>query len=209
MTTRLRITIADDHPVCRYAVRDYLSRSPDLQVVAELARGADLETVVVQHCPDLLILDLHMEPGFDPAAAVPRLRQRHPELKVVVFSARDQAAWVRAMLEARVDGYVHKSEPLEVLLQAVRAATRGDHYFSHHLLQRVADGYWHNQTLAPHERQLLQALANGRTLREAAIELLHVSERTARDYLAEAMHKLEARSRVEVVVKALRLGLIE
>lgn len=203
------IVLADDHPLIRHAVRDFLTRSPGLKVVAEVGQGKELENIVQKHRPDLLILDLVMEEGFDPVKAVHRLREILPSLKILILSAHEETTWVLRMVEARVDGYVLKTEAKHALLQAVRSVMAGEPWYSQRLMRILATGYWHSEALEPHERLLIQGLANGKTLREIAAETLIVSERTAYDYLASATEKLDARSRAEAVAKAMRQKVIE
>lgn len=209
MKEKTKIVLADDHPLVRQAVRDYLEQLHDFAVVAEVGRGAELEAVVREHRPDLLLLDLTMEEGFDPAETVIRLREIHPPLKVLVLSARDETTWVLRMLEAKADGYIIKTEPPHLLTQALRAVMAGEPWFSQRLTQSLAAGYWHSEALEPHERRLLQALADGKTLREIAPQILMVSERRAYDYLSSAMEKLDAHSRSEAVATAMRQKVIE
>lgn len=209
MKQKTKIVLADDHPLVRQGVRDYLSQSSDFSVVAEVSRGADLEAVVREHRPDLLLLDLSMEAGFDPAETVIRLREIQPSLKVLVLSAHDETTWALRMLEAKADGYIIKTESPHLLNEAVRAVMAGGPWFSQRLMQSLASGYWHSQALEPHERRLLQGLADGKTLRDIASETLMVSERSAYDYLSNAMEKLRAHSRAEAVAKAMRQKVIE
>jgi len=204
----LRLVVADDHPLVSRAIREYLERSPDVQVVASVGRCADLDAVVEKHRPDLLLLDLGMEPGCSPTATIRRLRTVHPALKILIFSAHSETYWVQEMIEARVDGYVHKSERLSVLVEAVRRVAAGQVWFSHDLLNALVANYDRGRILDERERVLLQAIADGEDL-VALSANLHISTRTAERYLARAIEKLGAHSRVEAVAVALRHGVIQ
>ena len=204
----IRIVVAEDHPIFSQAVRDYLSGEPDFQVVALVGQGAGLDAVIVRHRPDLLLLDLQMEPGFDPIQAIHRLREACPSLKILILSAHDEATWVSAMLMARVDGYVHKSETLETLVQVIRKVTIGEVWFSHRLFNAFASEYYRDGVLAPRERMALQTIADGRRLANLASEL-RVSERTVEGYLHNARGKLGVQTRTEAVAVAMRQGVIE
>jgi DNA-binding NarL/FixJ family response regulator len=204
----LRLAMADDHPVVSHAIQEYLDRDPDIAVVA-IANGYEaLDAVVREHRPDLVLLDISMEPGWSPTATIHHLRQIHPSLKVMIYSAHDEAYWVLRMMEARVDGYVHKTEPLPVLLEAIRRAAAGEVWFSHHLLNTLAAQYDQQYVLEEQERVLLQAIADGENLNALSVSL-HISKRTAERHLSRALEKLGADSRVEAVATALRLGMIE
>jgi DNA-binding NarL/FixJ family response regulator len=204
----LRLVLADDHPLISHAIREYLHRSPDIHVVAVVERCADLDGVIREHHPDMLLLDLSMEPGCSPTSTIRRLRRIQPALKIVVLSAHGEVYWVLEMLEARVDGYIHKTEPLPVLAEAVRRVAAGEVWFSHHLLNALAAEYDRRQVLDEHERVLLQAIADGKDLTTLSANL-HVSRRTAERYLASVIKKLGVGSRLEAVTLALRQGVIE
>ena len=204
----LRLVLADDHPLVSHAIQEYLQRSPDIRVVAVVDRCADLDGVIQEHRPDMVLLDLSMEPGCSPTAAIRRLRKIQPSLKILILSAHDEVCWVLEMMEAKVEGYVHKTEPLPILVQAIRRIAAGEVWFSHHLLNALAAEYDHQQALDERERVLLQAIANGKDLTILSANL-HVSRRTAERYLARAIEKLGVRSKLEAVAVALRRGMIQ
>jgi len=205
----IRIVLADDHPAILDAVRRYLEPLPDLDVVAVVDQGATLETVVREHRPDLLILDLEMEQGFSPANMVPRLGEIHPALKVLVFSAHDEPETVREMFRAGAEGYAHKVESMDNLVRAIRSVAAGDFWLSDRLTQCLVEGYWlGDKALPEYEVAVLQSIADDKSLSEIAEEL-HVVERTVRRYLYEAMARLGTRTRSAAVAEALRRGLIK
>jgi two-component system response regulator DesR len=204
-----RIVLADDHPAILEALERQLESLPDLQVVAAVSQGADLESAVREHGPDLLILDLEMEPGFNPAEVMPRLQEIHPRLKVLVFSAHDEPGTVREMLQAGADGYAHKVEPMDALVRAIQTVAGGEFWLSKRLAEALVEGYWlTDQALPAHERAVLQGVADGETMPQIATQLA-VAERTARRYLYDAMARLNACTRTAAVAEALRKGLIE
>jgi len=205
----IRIVLADDHPAILDAIRQLLEPMPDLEVVAAVDQGATLETVVREHRPDLLVMDLEMEQGFNPADMVPRLRAIHPDLKVLVFSAHDEPETVREMLRAGADGYAHKVEAMDNLVRAIRSVATGDSWLSDRLTQSLVEGYWlRDMALPEYEVAVLQSIADDKSLSEIAEEL-HVVERTVRRYLYEAMARLNTRTRSAAVAEALRRGLIK
>ena len=204
----LRLVLADDHPIVSHAIQEYLDRTPDIEVVAIVDCYAGLDAVVRKHRPDLLLLDISMEPGYSPTTTIHHLRQIHPPLKVLIFSAHDEACWVLRMMEARVNAYVHKTEPLPILLRAIRRVAAGEVWFSHHLLNNLAAEYDQQYVLEEQERILLQAIADGENLNTLSASL-HISKRTAERHLAKVLEKLGADSRVEAVAAALRQNMIE
>jgi DNA-binding NarL/FixJ family response regulator len=176
--------------------------------VAVVERCADLESVIRDHHPDMLLLDISMDPGWSPTSAIRRLRKIKPALKIVVLSAHGEAYWVLEMLEASVDGYIHKTESLSTVAQAIRKVAAGEVWFSHHLLNALVAEYEQRQVLDERERLLLQALANGEDISTLAATL-DVSTRTAHRCLSSVIKKLGVSSRLEAVTLALRRGVIE
>ena len=204
------IVLADDHPVIRQAVRQALESVPSLRVVAEADSGGKLEDIIREHRPHLLILDLEMEPAFDPVRAIELLREIHPKLKVIIFSVHNESHTVMKMMATKANGYAYKGEPLTELLAAIRAVANGATWYSPGLLQDLATEYWQDPEvmLEEHERLVLQHIADGMAVRAIAARLL-VSERSVHHYLSTAMQKLDAQTRTQAVAKALRRRLIE
>jgi len=203
-----RIIIVDDHPMVRRGVRDYLNHAPDIKVVADLEEATDLEVALQEHRPDLLLLDLIMDPGFDPLKTVKWLQRAYPDLKIVILSAHDEARWLKLMMDAGVPGYIHKTENPPVLLEGIRKVMDGGQWYSHRLLQAFADEYGGASALNPHEQLVLQKIADGKGTKDVAGEM-SLSERTIRGYVSSAMQKLGVHSRAGAVAEALRRGLIE
>ena len=203
-----RIVAADAHPLVLNGIQGRLDRTPDLRVVATAAQYEDLDQAIVEHAPDLLLLDLEFDFGRDPIQAIDELRRVYPGLKIVVLSALDEPRWVVGTLRSGIDGYVHKREPPDVLEQAIRQVADGKAWFSQRLLNVLAREFQQSTELGSHERMVIQTLADGKDLRSLTGRL-GVSYRTLRRYLADAMEKLGAQTRGEAVANAFRQGLIE
>lgn len=204
---KIRVVIVDDHPYVRNGIRKCLSGTSDFQVLAELDSSVGLEDALREHRPDLLLLDLSMEEGFEPVATVQRLQGAFPDLKIVILSAHDEPRWVRMMHDTGVSGFVHKTEPPSNLLEALRSVMEGERWFSRGLLQVMVDHYFHSAALDATETYILQGIADGKTTDEIAGEM-NISDRTVREYLQHALEKLEVQSRAEAVAEAIRRGLI-
>jgi DNA-binding NarL/FixJ family response regulator len=208
---RTRILLAEDHTSVRQAFIDYLERIPEFQIVAQVERGADLSKTVSQHRPDLLLLDLQMERGFNPTQAVPRLREIQPNLKVLVLTAVSHPRQVIAMMDAGADGYVHKSERLPTLVSAIRSVMAGDIWLSDSLGQLLVEGGWVRDLrgrLDQREIHILENLAAGKTINAIALDLT-INERRVYEILAEIREKLGAQSNSQAVALAVRMGLID
>ena len=207
MTQPIRVLLADDHPLVRAGLRATLAAAPDLELVAEAATADEVQQACRQHRPDVVLLDLAM-PGPPPAATVARLREDAPALRVIILTAHDEEAYVRALLALGVAGYVLKDEAPEALVQAIRSVMQGGSWFSSAVIRRLAQPDLPATAageLTARERQLLGLLAQGWHNARIADEL-HLSEQTVRNYVSRLYAKLGVRSRAEVMAWLLDHG---
>lgn len=206
----LRVLLADDHEMLRLALRHALATLGEGTVWLEAADAAEVERWA-QDDPDLALLDLHM-PGSDGVAWIGGLRSRFPALPIIVVSAEESPALVRALIDRGVAGFIPKSDSAAVVLQAVRLVLSGGTYAPLRLLggderARAAGGeYGAAQTQATHgltQRQLdvLALLARGLPNKLIAREL-DLSEGTVKVHLLAIFRALAVRNRTEAVVAA-------
>ena len=136
-TTVIRVLIADDHPVVREGINRLLSTAEDIAVVGMASTAeACIEEVLTQQ-PDLLLLDMAM-PDMDGLEVIARLRESHPNVRVLVFSGYADDAFVFGALDAGAAGYLLKEEMPGQITHAVRAALRGEVILSDTIAQKVA-----------------------------------------------------------------------
>ena len=200
--------LADDHVVVRSGLRMLLESDPGLDVVGECGdvQGA-LEAVEGQR-PDVLVLDLHM-PGESSLAAIPRLRELHPETHVIVLTAQRDPSFAAEALRLGASGYLPKEAAEGQLLEAIRVAVDGGTYLEPQLGARLAAVATRQPAeLSPRELEVLRLIARGNTNREIA-ERLFLSVRTVESHRARLQRKLELTRRSELVEYALEHGLVE
>ncbi len=124
MTRRVRVLIADDHPVVRMGLWGMLDGEQDFEVVGEAQNGEEAMEMTERLNPDVVLMDLRM-PGLDGVAATARIRERHPQARVLVLTTSDSGADVLRAVEAGATGYVLKDAPREELYEAIRLAAQG------------------------------------------------------------------------------------
>ena len=195
----ISIVLVDDHEVVRGALRVLLDGEADFEVVAEAGDAEAGLRYVGGHKPDVLVLDLNL-PGISGLDAIPMIKERAPDTRIVVLTMRDELAFVREALQAGVHGYILKEAAQEDLVQAVRLAAVGRRYVQPALGARMAsqpesgmlDG------LSERETEVLRAIALGFTNQEIG-DQLHLSIRTIESHRANIQSKLDMTARSDLV----------
>lgn len=206
--TKLRVIIADDHPLMRSGIRMALSNDDDVEIIAEASSGDAMQQLCKKHQPDIVVMDIGMPgPGF--MDRVKYIKALEKEIKILVLTAYDDAVYVRAMFQAGVEGYVLKDEVAESLLTALHAVARGGSYFSRRVIDKLqyptfeADAV---TSLTVRERTVLDLIAKG--LDNASIsDQLDLAPQTVRNYVSRLYEKTGISSRVGLAVWALQHNL--
>jgi len=207
VSQKVRVLIADDHPVVRAGILGMLSGRTDFEVVGEAADGEEAVKLAEAHRPDVVLMDLRM-PGTDGVAATRELGERLPGSRVLVLTTYDTDADILRGIEAGATGYLLKDSPREELFRAVRAASVGETVLS----PRVADRLMQRarrpaEELSGREIELLQEMARGASNREIA-RSLYISEATVKTHLIHVFKKLDVEDRIAAVTAALEKGVI-
>ncbi|MBN9419927.1 hypothetical protein ABS71_17165 [bacterium SCN 62-11] len=191
------LRLIDDHPVVRQGLKAALESEPDLQVISEAASLSGLPPTQA----DVTILDLEME-GPEPLAGIASLGA------VVIFSAHSEPEKISQALERGALGYVLKGAPLEELIAAIRAASRGETYLQARVAGLLAQALRAPAPrLSPRQTEILRLLADGLSNKEIGVHL-GVTERTAKFHVNAIFNRLGADNRAQAVALAGRLGLI-
>jgi len=206
-TKQTNVLIVDDHPGIRHAIKACLARDERFRLAGEIGRGADLPRALQRCRPDLVVLDLELERGHNPADGVAQIRELAPEARIVVYTGHGDFETVTGMLNLGVDGYILKTDNMSEVVQAIRLIDAGEMRFSGSLSPILAAGDWKSNALNLVERSVLQMLADGMSTRRIAA-YLHRAPRTVRQYVADAMTKLQARSWCHALAIAMRKLLV-
>jgi len=203
----VKVILADDHVVVRAGLRKALETLPNLEIAGEVGNGHELMDALSRIKPDLLILDANM-PDFEPISAVRQIKADQPELKILIVSAHDNEAYVVGLLNAGVDGYHLKDQPLADLQLATQRILDGERWISSSLVGRLAHA--HNipaPTGAPwltrRQRELLRLLTQGLDNRNIA-QNLDLSIKTVENHLTSLYRVLGIDSRLKALHYALR-----
>ncbi len=211
----IRVLLADDQRLFREALALLLSVQDDVQVVGEAADGAQAVELAGRAAPDVVLMDLRM-PVLDGPAATRRIRANHPQVRVIALTTFDDDADVFAAIRAGAIGYLLKDASSEQLMEAVRAAVRGESVLepgvAAKLVSRVAQlpAPVADPLVAPlsgRELDVVRLLAGGRSNREIAAALF-LAEGTVKNHVTSALAKLGARDRTQAALRARELGLL-
>lgn len=204
----IRVVVADDHELMRFALRALLSTEQQIDVIAEAEQLSLAMRNVRELKPDVLVLDLRMRDGSS-IDAIGELREQAPETSVVVMTAEDNPLYAEHALAAGAFGFVLKDQADVELAPAVRAAAEGRRYVSPEIDAKLAD-LRHALTsdkLTGREVEVLRLIALGHTSVEVA-RILQISSRTVESHRARVHAKLGLSTRAELVRYALRRGLL-
>ncbi len=210
-----RILIADDHAIVRSGLRKVLDAKPDLEVVAEAEDGAEAVQKALAENVDLAILDVSM-PRLTGIQAAAELTRRKPALKVVMLSMYDSEQFLFEALKAGASGYVLKSGADTDIVEACRAAMRGDSYLYpsavttlvRDYVERGGGGEERFDVLTPRELEVLKLIAEAYTSKQIA-DTLFISVKTVDRHRQNILDKLGMSDRVELTRYAIRRGLIQ
>ncbi|MFF1924280.1 response regulator [Streptomyces sp. NPDC058221] len=198
----IRLLLAEDQSMVREALAALLGLEPDIEVVAQVARGDEVLAAARDHDVDVALLDIEM-PGMTGIDAAAELHRELPDVKVVVVTTFGRPGYLRRAMESGADAFLVKDAPASQLAEAVRKVLTGERVIDPSLAAAaLADGA---SPLTEREREVLRTAADGSTNAEIAA-VLHLSQGTVRNYLSTAIQKTAARNRAEAVRMAREKG---
>ena len=222
--TPISVLVADDHTVLRAGLKALLEAEPDIEVVAEASDGAECVDRVVEHAPDVVLLDINM-PNCNGLEALDRIHELCSDTKVLVLTMMDDVAYLRQVLAIGGAGYVLKQAAGDELLSAIRTVHDGGVFLHpHHALALAGadsdsgsdqsetlpldEKQTRFQALSDREAEVFRLVALGHSNGEIA-ELMFLSVKTIETYKGRLMKKLDLRTRSELVRSALDLGVLD
>lgn len=212
---KLRIVIGDDHTLMRQGLRKILEDKPGWEIVAEAGdgRAAVRETLALK--PDVVVLDIGM-PLLNGIEATAQITRKLPSTGVLILSMHADEAYVAQAVRAGASGYLLKDSAAADLIGAIAAVAAGKSFFSPPIAKVVLDDYARRlaekgqdryDSLSPREREIFQLVAEGRSTKVIA-DLLSVSPTTVETHRAHILQKLDIHNTAELVLYAVRRGVI-
>ncbi|MEB6570799.1 nitrate respiration regulation response regulator NreC [Staphylococcus auricularis] len=216
----MKIVIADDHAVVRTGFSMILNFQEDMEVVDTAADGREAYQKVMQHKPDVLIMDLSMPPGESGLIATSKIAESFPDTKILILTMYDDEEYLFHVLKNGAKGYILKNAPDEQLVLAVRTVYQGDTYVDMKMTTSLVNEFVNNskseeevtndpfKILSKRELEILPLVAKGYGNKEIA-EKLFVSVKTVEAHKTHIMTKLDLKSKPELVEYALKKKLLE
>jgi two-component system, NarL family, invasion response regulator UvrY len=208
----IKVLIADDHAVVREGVRQILSDTPDITVVAEARDGHEVVEKVRAEPLDIVVLDITM-PGKSGIEALADIKRERPNLPVLILSVHSEEQYGPRILKAGASGYLPKDSAPDQLVQAIRKAVVGGKYISTLLAEKLASELGSDgarplhEALSDREYQVLCMIGRGKTIKEIA-EILTLSDKTISTYRARILEKMNMKNNGELTHYAIRQGLV-
>ena len=205
----IRLLVADDHEVVRKGLRTFLSFDTDLELVGEARDGREAVEMAGRLKPDVVVMDLMM-PEMDGIAATAAIRRDYPEIEVIALTSVLEGASVADAVRAGAIGYLLKNSTPEDLHRGIQAAAAGQVFLSPEAaaqLVRQVKAPERPEPLTPREIEVLRLLAGGRANKQIAREL-GVGEETVKTHVRNILGKLQAASRTQAALHAIRTGLV-
>lgn len=206
-----KVMIADDHAMLRQGLRTLLEQA-NHDVTTDALNGEEACVLVERHHPELLILDLDM-PGIGGLETLKRILHRKPQMRVLVFSMHDDCIYATRAIQAGARGYVTKTEPPEIVLEAVQKILKGGRYINNDLAQSLSMYHLESpenpiQRLSPREFEVFRRIAQGEAL-AAIAKGMHIGYKTVANIQTNVRQKLGVETTGQVVHIAVRFGIIK
>lgn len=213
---KIKVLIADDHPIVRSGICSLLESQTDLEVVGEAESGREAISMARELMPDVVVMDIAM-PDVNGLEATRQIKKHSPHINILALTVYDNEEYFFQMLSAGASGYLPKKAATEELVQAIRAVHQGAAFLYPTVAKKLIGEYLRRvdsgeelasyDGLTPREKEVLKLIAEGFTNQEIANQL-YLSKKTIETHKENIMNKLNMHNRVELVKYAIRKGLI-
>jgi two-component system NarL family response regulator len=203
--SKVRVLVADDHPVVRHGIMANVKPQPDMTVIAEAGDGVEALALIKEHLPDVVLLDLRM-PHMDGLDVLAELKTSRLPCKIIIMTTFDSEEDVQRAMKAGARGYLLKDSTQEEILDAIRRVNLGDTYLPARIVQKVAEGM-RKPELSPREIEVLQWVAAGKSNKEIGAQLF-IAEGTVKSHVKNLLGKLAVVGRTAAIREAVHRGLV-
>ena len=202
---KIRVLVADDHPMVRHGVVANVKPQSDLTVVAEAGDGVEALGLIKEHLPDVVLLDLRM-PLMDGLDVLTEVNSSKMPSKIIIMTTSESEEDVHRAIKAGARGYLPKDSTQEEILDAIRRVSLGETYLPARIVQKVAEGM-RKPELSPRELEVLQCVAAGKSNKEIGAQLF-IAEGTVKTHIKNLLEKLAVVGRTGAIREAVHRGLV-
>jgi len=212
---KIKVLLADDHPLLRQGLSKVLSLEGDIEIVAEAEDGEAAIELVGKVLPDVVLMDINM-PNTNGIEATRRIKQRFSDVQVLVLTFHDEEEYVLALMRAGAKGYILKDVDPSIVAKAIRQVHQGDCFFPPTLINQVMEKVNRSEKegqqddenqLTKREQEILEEIVQGKSNKEIA-DTLFISEKTVKNHVSNILKKLDVTDRTQAAVLALRSGIV-
>ena len=217
MAAPIKILLADDHTIVRQGIARLLEDQAEFKVVGEAVHGHDAIEKSLALKPDVVIMDIAM-PLLNGIEAARRIRKQLPQVKIIILSMYAQEHYINELLEAGISGYLLKDSSGRDIIQAIKAAIKGETFLSPSISKVLVNRYLSLRKSSPkeerfnqlsnREREIFQLIAEGHSTKKIT-QMLCISASTVKTHRQKIMEKLEVDSPAQLIHYAISLGLVE
>jgi two-component system NarL family response regulator len=204
-TDRIKVLVADDHPVVRRGLITEINGYPDLHVIAEAQNGKEAMEMFFDHHPDVALVDLRM-PLMDGLQTVISIRQKEPAARLVIVTSHETREDIYRALQAGARGYFLKEAPIRELVDCIRAVAAGDTWVPPAVGAKLATRLG-DRELTPREMDVLRSVTRGKSNKEIGVEF-NIAESTVKVHVTHILEKLRVGGRTEAINVAVQRGLV-
>jgi len=219
-TEKITLLLVEDHRLVRESFANLLKLKPEFEVVGEAASGEEALEKVDRLKPEIILMDIKL-PGISGIEATKIIKEKYPEIEVIILSMYDEDEYVLEAVKAGASGYVLKSiSDTEELFQAIKVVHSGGYLIQPQLAKKILQNFTRASKNLPkgkisplkeiseREIEVLEHVAQGKSNKEIA-EILFISEKTVKAHLRTIFRKLEVADRAQAVAYAMRKGWVE
>ena len=207
-----KVLIVEDHPIFSDGLQNILASADTLDILAKLDNGSEVLPFLRKHQTDLILLDINL-PEVDGLTLLKQVKSSHPEIKILILTQYDKAAFIQSAIEAGADGYLLKNLSRDQVLEAISKVLAGETFFAKEAMDTLVismrrQGTAHEVKITKREKEVMILLAKGFTVNELA-DKLFISSHTAETHRRNIMAKMKFKNRAELTIYAKEHGYLD